>query len=534
VSRRRSLARGVRLDLILPIHARSIRQKMQLLTLAVTAGVLGLACVAMAVIEYSALRRSLARSVTVLAEVIAANTSASLAFNDRQPAREILSALRAEVSVEAATIYDRTGQPFACYPEAEPPVLGAAPRLRDAECRFARGHLYLAVPIRIDGETEGRLAIRSSLDEINRLLRRYATIVSVILVACLLAGAFVSYKLQQLVARPIAHLVEIAQRVTRHEDYSIRAAPVSDEDLGLLVAGFNAMLTQIETRDAALQRARGELEVRVEQRTAELKVAKEEAEAASRAKSEFLANISHELRTPMHAVLSFATFGLKKGATAPTAKLIDYFEKIRLSGSRLLVLLNDLLDLSKLEAGRMTMNLAPVRFDLLVRSAVDELRSLSHERRIQLVCSGSAAGEVVLDSTRFLQVLRNVIGNAIKFSPDGATIRVIFGRSHGAISVLVEDEGMGVPDADLELVFDKFVQSGKTKTGAGGTGLGLAISREIVQAHGGRIWAEPGRTVGAAFHLEIPDHLEAPAGASGDREASVTSVRRRTSTRRAA
>jgi signal transduction histidine kinase len=480
---------------------------MQLLTLAVTTGVLVLACTAMAIMEYSALRRALARSVTVLGSVMADNTAASLSFDDRAAALEILSALRAEAAVEAAAIYGPTGRVFARYPATNRLVDEVAPFAADSRPRFTRSHLFLSTPIRVGDETVGRIAIQASLGEIHRLLRRYAGIVSLILVACLIVAAVISLKLQQLVARPIANLVEIASRIKEKQDYSIRATPVADEDLGLLVAGFNAMVIQIEARDAALQRARDELEVRVEQRTAELVIAKEQAEEASRAKSEFLANISHELRTPMHAILSFAGFGVKKAAIAPPQQVIAYFEKIRLAGGRLLVLLNDLLDLSKLEAGHMVMNFAPARFDLLVRSAADELRSLSHERGIRTFCTGEGSSPVVIDSARLIQVLRNLLHNAIKFSPDGAAVQVRYGRRDGVVWVVVEDEGIGVPSDELELVFDKFVQSRKTKTGAGGTGLGLAICRQIVGAHGGRVWAEPERPVGAAFHVEIPDNL---------------------------
>jgi signal transduction histidine kinase len=480
---------------------------MQLLTLAVTTGVLVLACTGMAIMEYSALRRALARSVTVLGEVMADNTAASLSFNDRAAALEILAALRAEAAVEAAIVYDHAGRVFAAYAVTGRQLSEGPPSVADSRPHFTRSHLLLSTPIRVGDDTVGRIDIQAGLDEIHRMLIRYAEIVSLILVACLVVAAVISRELQRLVARPIANLVEIAGRITEKQDYSIRATPVADEDLGLLVAGFNTMVTQIEARDAALQQARDELEARVEQRTAELKIAKEQAEEASRAKSEFLANISHELRTPMHAVLSFAGLGVKKIAHARPEKLLDYFDKIRLAGGRLLLLLNDLLDLSKFEAGRMVMNFAPVRFDLLVRSAADELRSLSHERGIRTSCAGEGASEVVLDGARFLQVLRNLLHNAIKFSPDGAAVRVRYGRRDGVVWVIVEDEGIGVPSDELDLVFDKFVQSRKTKTGAGGTGLGLAICRQIVDAHRGKVWAEPGRRVGAAFHVEIPDDL---------------------------
>jgi signal transduction histidine kinase len=494
---------------------------MQILTLAVTTGVLVLACTAMAIMEYSALRRALARSVTVLGRVMADNTAASLSFDDRTAALEILSALRAESAVEAATIYDSRGRVFAGYPTTDQLVDEDASTLADSHPRFTRSHLFLSTPIHVGDETVGRIDIQAGLGEIHRLLRRYAGIVSLILVACLVVAAVISHELQRLVARPIANLVEISSRITEKQDYSIRATPVADEDLGLLVAGFNAMVTQIEARDAVLQWARDELEVRVEQRTAELKIAKEQAEEASQAKSEFLANISHELRTPMHAILSFAAFGAKKVASAPPPRLLDYFEKIRLAGGRLLVLLNDLLDLAKFEAGRMVMNFAPARFDLLVRSAADELRSLSHERGIRTFCTGEGAGDVVLDSARFLQVLRNLLHNAIKFSPDGAAVQLRYGRRDSVVWVVVEDEGIGVPSDELEQVFDKFVQSRKTKTGAGGTGLGLAICRQIVDAHHGRVWAEPERRVGAAFHVEIPDDLVTTAAPGQSRSSGA-------------
>ncbi len=516
---------------LIPFRARSIRQKMQLVTLAVTTGVLVLACAGMAILEYSALRRALARSVTVLAEVMADNTAASLSFDDQTAALGLLSALRAEAAVEAATIYDAAGHVFARYPATSGPVV-ADPRLRSSSRpHFTRSHLYLSTPIQVDNETIGRIEIRASLGEIYRLLRRYAGFVSLILAACLAVAAVISHELQRRVARPIADLVEVAGQITASRDYSIRATPVADEDLGLLVTGFNAVITQVEARDAALQRARDELEARVEQRTAELKMAKEQAEEASRAKSEFLANVSHELRTPMHAILSFAEFGVKKTTSVAPERIVDYFEKIRLAGGRLLALLNDLLDLSKFEAGRMVMNVAPARFDLLVRSAVDELRSLSHERGIRTSCTGDGVGEVNLDGGRFLQVLRNLLHNAIKFSPDGAAVYVRFGRRAGVVWVVVEDEGIGVPCDELEAVFDKFVQSRKTKTGAGGTGLGLAICRQIVEAHRGRVWADPARRVGAAFHVEIPDNLPVSAAPAPARKAEATGGR---SPRRAA
>lgn len=252
---------------------------------------------------------------------------------------------------------------------------------------------------------------------------------------------------------------------------------------------------------------------------AELRRARDAAERADAAKSEFLANITHELRTPMHAILSFARLGLERLERAAPEKLRGYFEHIHKSGQRLLNLINDLLDLSKLEAGQMKPVLAPCDAAALVREVTDELAPLFDHKRLALTVEVPAAVDpVVLADTACLgQVMRNLLSNAIKFTPEGRRITVILAEDalpHGrrrsdcgqraALRVTVADEGVGIPDGEMETVFDKFVQSGKTHTGAGGTGLGLAICREIAEHHGGRIVARNRPEGGTAFDLLLP------------------------------
>jgi signal transduction histidine kinase len=346
------------------------------------------------------------------------------------------------------------------------------------------------------------------MKELHERLLQYLLMLFLILLASSLVAFLLSSRLQRVISRPILHLAEIAKRISEHKDYGIRAHQYNDDETGYLVDGFNKMLTEIDYRDRALQLAYDDLEVRVEERTSELKIAKEEAEAAAKAKSEFLANISHELRTPMHAILSFAAFGVKKADDATREKLRDYFGKIQISGGRLLTLLNALLDLSKLEAGKMPIEYQAADVKALIRSIVDEFRSLVSERRIRIELSGQVSDRIVLDPDRIMQVLRNIISNAVKFSPDGGKIRVHSEATDAVLRIRVEDEGVGIPEDELDHIFGKFIQSRKTKTGAGGTGLGLAICREIIQAHNGRIWAERGRAKGAAFFFEIPRNIK--------------------------
>ena len=231
-----------------------------------------------------------------------------------------------------------------------------------------------------------------------------------------------------------------------------------------------------------------------------------EAIVANQAKSEFLANMSHELRTPLHSILSFASFGTKKTcANAKPEKLLDYFNRIKNSGKTLLELLNDLLDLAKLESGKAMFAFEPSDLGILVRTVTNELDTLLSERNLSIRHERSKFdGKVTLDAERIKQVLRNLLNNAIKFSPEGGTIDVSVCCVAGSVRVSVCDQGPGIPQDELEAVFDKFIQSSKTKTGAGGTGLGLAICLKIVTAHKGRIWAQNRPGGGAVFSFEIP------------------------------
>ncbi len=286
----------------------------------------------------------------------------------------------------------------------------------------------------------------------------------------------------------------------------------------------DALLLSLGKSEELIRAHRDDLQTLVDERTAELLQAKESAEAANLAKSEFLANISHELRTPMHAILSFARLGRQKisaGGT-PAAKLNQYFQRIDQSGARLLRLLNDLLDLAKLESGRMTYDMGAHDLRALADDVALELRELATGKGVALVVEKPAFECIAwCDPVRVGQVLRNLLANAVKFTPEGGKVRFVFAIGElldghpaderatyrAALQVSVVDEGTGIPESELDAVFDKFIQSSKTKSGAGGTGLGLSICKEIVRYHGGRIWAGNNPEGGAIVSLLLPLHL---------------------------
>jgi PAS domain S-box-containing protein len=279
-------------------------------------------------------------------------------------------------------------------------------------------------------------------------------------------------------------------------------------------------ITDLENARVALQQSRDELEARVQAATREAVALREAADAANRAKSEFLANMSHELRTPLHAIISFAGIGTGKVArlAAKDRAVGSYFERISTSGKRLLLLLNDLLDMAKIEAGHIQYEMASCDLAAIAKGVLVEIEVLAKARGVEVsfdVTTPDSAGRC--DALRIGQVIENLLSNAVKFTPSGKRIAVTLsdadmpddtadtgGTRRPALRLSVADEGIGIPEGELDAVFDKFFQSSKTRSGCEGTGLGLAISREIVVAHGGTLTGGNNASGGATFVMFLP------------------------------
>ncbi len=302
--------------------------------------------------------------------------------------------------------------------------------------------------------------------------------------------------------QPISELCEATEHIT-YGNYNLKLKPSGIKELDILNSGFNRMALARQDIEQELRLSNEQLESRVKVRTEELATAVDEANLANKAKSEFLANMSHELRTPMHGILSFASFGIKK-TDISKEKQQKYFENIKISGDRLLVLLNDLLDLSKLEAGKMDLKLKETDLVRLFNSCFLEQEQRLQDLGIQLHLIAEQSVTVRLDTVRIGQVITNILSNAIKFTPESSTLTVEIKKMEDkSVLFSLQDQGDGIPEEDLEDIFDAFIQSSRTDTGAGGTGLGLSISKEIIKGHQGTIWAES-NAEGAVIKFILP------------------------------
>jgi len=446
---------------------------------------------------------------------MAFNSDAVLAFQDRQAANDYLQSMSLQPSVEVACLLDTEKKVFASYTKPGARRRQLPKDLREGTRLTPDDFFEIVMCVKEDNSEEevvGTLFIRANTDDLSEHVSTQIEFIGFVTLLSLLGSIGVTMMLQRAISQPILRLAEAARNITRSEDYSIRVQRDSSDELGTLFRSFNKMLD-------ALKRSHDQVSDQADLLTKEVAdrihaqeesvIAKEAAEESDRAKSDFLANMSHEIRTPLTGILGFADLLLDGVDEGDIASRLEYLTTIKASGVHLLNVINDILDLSKIESGKVDFENEPCHPHWIVAEVVRVLQLKASDQGLKLTArwKGHIPGTVQSDASRLRQLLINLVGNAIKFTASGSVEivgQLIEWNGRPQLEIEVIDTGMGIETEKLDKIFLPFVQADNSVTRQfGGTGLGLAISRQIARGLGGDLTAASELGVGSRFTVRF-------------------------------
>lgn len=462
--------------------------------------------------QRQAIEQQSRQELSSLAELLETNTLSSLLFDDAESARQTLATLKVRPDIIQASIFDNTGQPFASYQRRTDKEMLTSTLIRDVmqqqDMRLYEDQqgLHLLLPMNSHGEEVGVLYLVDDLASLNAQLSAFYRVVTVTAVIAFFASLIAMLWLVSMFMTPVNELLATIHQISEHRDYRGRAPSASMLEFRQLSDSFNQMISEIETRGQQLEQINSELEQRVQARTEALETALELANQANHAKAEFLAVMSHEVRTPLNGVIGFAEL-LKLHQLDDEAK--QTVSMLNESAVALMALLNQILDFSKLEADKVELEQQRIDLSSFMTSVVETNRGKAERKGLQLELEmQDCHGYVLGDPLRLRQILNNLVDNAIKFTQRGevkVTLMPYQSDGQNWLSFEVSDTGTGIKASKLRSIFSPFAQADSSITRQyGGTGLGLAICAQLIKLMKGHYGVKSEENAGSLFWFKIP------------------------------
>lgn len=502
----------------------SVGRKVMVVILATTLAALLVTVIALLIYDARTYRESWVNDLATQADILARASAPALAFHDERSAQENLSLLRVRPNILVGAIYTPSGELFASYVQAgagDVVPLPVKPLRSGYSITGNRLTLYQAIVE--NSEVLGTVYLVGRYELVDRLAD-YLKILAGVMVASLIFAALFAAWLQRAVTEPIASVTGAARRVIERRDFSQRVLRTTEDEIGVLVDAFNAMLTEVGRRAEALEQTNRTLEHEMSERRS----AEDALRVADRRKDEFLATLAHELRNPLAPLRNGLEILRLAGQDPDKAQLVR--EMMQRQLNQMVRLVDDLLDVSRITTDRLVIKKEPVNLQAMLRAAIETARPVIDAKRHSF--STDILDEPVTligDATRLSQVFSNLLNNAARYTPEDGAIRLEAKLDGAYVVVSVTDTGIGLTPAGLASIFGMFVQVDQSleRTNAG-LGVGLSLARRLVELHGGKIEAySAGLGAGSEFIVRLlpAAHIAAATGSLPAHEPASRPVR---------
>jgi len=454
--------------------------------------------------DINSLKKNLLANAILNTQLVGDYSVASLTFDDNEGAEEILSKLESLPDFMSGAIYDRNGLLFASYKKTNeifiPPLYDDPDNLADSKYRFESGILTIEDPIIYQDFKYGIIITEVDSSILTDKIKEYVLIMIGVLAGMIILSFILARGFQKPISQPILELAKLTRKISKEGNYNVKIERKSNDEIGVLYEDFNNMLQQILNREAARDEAEKNL-----------LEAKMKAEESDKLKSAFLANMSHEIRTPMNAILGFTELLTMPDSSISSEEKQNYIKLIHNSGNNLVQLIDDIIDISKIEASQLKIIPKPCDINQTLTDIYEsyiEIKKQKGKENIDLSINLAEPKQNVItltDPLRLTQIISNLIDNALKFTDEGF---INFGyetQKSDTLLFYVKDSGIGMDEKKKELVFERFrkIEDNKTKLYRG-AGLGLAICKSLIKLLGGEIWVESYLGSGSSFYFTIP------------------------------